>query len=69
VRGVEGRPHGTVVVVAGPDDGVVRADRHHVPGRLRGPSVDREGVGRGGLDGAPVGQVDLVRRLDLPVLD
>ena len=67
VRRVEARAHRAVVLV-GLEDGVVRADAEHVLARLRRAAVDREGVGRR-VDRAPVRQVDLVARLDLPVLD
>ena len=67
VGGVEGGAHGTVVLVA-LDDGVVGTDREHVLARLRRAAVDREGIRRL-VDRAPVLQVHLVARLDLPVLD
>lgn len=59
---------GRAVEFVGLDDGVVGAHLQHVLSRLRRPAVDREGVGRP-VDSAPVGQVRLVARLDLPVLD
>lgn len=56
------------VELVGLDDGVVRPDLQHVLAGLRRAAVDAELVGRG-VDGAPVGQVELVGCFDLPVFD
>ena len=56
------------VVFVGSDQGVVRADPENLLARLRRSAVDRQRVRRP-VDGAPVAEVRLERRLDLPVLD
>ena len=58
---------GGAVVVVGGDDGIVRADLEHVLGVLLRPAVDGEGV-VAAVNGPPVLQIRLERRLHLPVL-
>lgn len=67
VAGVEGRVERAVVLV-GLNDRVVSADVEHVLAALRGSAIDGEGV-VGYVDCAPVFELGLVGRLDLPVFD
>jgi hypothetical protein len=56
------------VILVRRDNGVVCAHLEHVLARLRRSTVDGEGV-VGAVNGAPFGEGELVRGLDLPVLN
>ncbi len=57
----------TVIFVRS-DDSIVGTDPEHMIGRLRGTSVDGEGI-IVVIDGAKVGKSGLERCLDFPILD